>query len=91
MSTAQNKEFIYRGLDFERVAEFQTRITGKHPRAELLKYTEPPPDAIVNGDGQCIFYIMCSLPCSFALLLFLWYYSFLFVCLFFFCLMCVCA
>lgn len=49
----RNKEFIYRGLDFERLADFQTRIMAKYPRAELLKYTEPPSENVLNGEGQC--------------------------------------
>ena len=49
----QNKEFIYRGFDFERIAEFVARIQTRYPKAEMVKFTERPPAAYYNADKMC--------------------------------------
>jgi len=48
----QGKEFIYKGYELERMADFVTRIQGKFPNAKLLTYTELPPIEILNSSGQ---------------------------------------
>ena len=48
----QNKEFIYRGLEYERLATFIQRVLTEWPAATMLKNI-PPDDSIVNSDGQC--------------------------------------
>ncbi|KYQ89326.1 SH3 domain-containing protein [Tieghemostelium lacteum] len=48
----QGKEFIYKGYELERMADFVQRIQGKFPSAKLLTYTELPPLEILNSTGQ---------------------------------------
>jgi hypothetical protein len=48
----QNKEFIYRGLELERLSDFSQRIQAKFPSAKMLTYTDPPTDEVLNSDTQ---------------------------------------
>ena len=48
----RNREFVYRGDQFERIADFQSRILSHFPRAQLLKYTEPPAPEVMAEDAQ---------------------------------------
>lgn len=48
----QGKEYVYRGFELERVADFIQRILLKFPHAILLNYTELPPPDVLNGEGQ---------------------------------------
>ena len=48
------KEYIYRGIELERLTDFVTRISTKFPGAQLLSYTEPPSPDITNSPGQYI-------------------------------------
>ncbi|EGG18369.1 DOCK family protein [Cavenderia fasciculata] len=50
--TIQGKEFLYRGFELERLADFTTRILAKFPNAELLKTTGEPSADILNADAQ---------------------------------------
>lgn len=50
----QNKIFIYRGKEYERLADFNTRILNEFPKAELLNKLTPPGEEILNSDKQCI-------------------------------------
>lgn len=52
--TLQNKQFIYRGDELERISAFCERIQDKHPKADLLKTNAPPGDDILNSNGQYI-------------------------------------
>ncbi|GAM26925.1 hypothetical protein SAMD00019534_101000 [Acytostelium subglobosum LB1] len=51
----QNKEFVYKGNDGEKLADFTAKLTTKWPRAELLKSTEPPSQSIMDTDSQYSF------------------------------------
>lgn len=53
-SSIQNKEFIYRGFELERMADFAQRVQAKFPNAVQLTYTHTPPPEILGGNGQCI-------------------------------------
>ncbi|EGC35783.1 hypothetical protein DICPUDRAFT_47503 [Dictyostelium purpureum] len=48
----QNKEFIYKGNQFDRLSDFISKIQDKWPKAELLKTTEVPAQSIQDSDGQ---------------------------------------
>jgi len=48
----QGKEYVYRGFELERVADFIQRILMKFPHAILLNYTDLPPPEVLNGEGQ---------------------------------------
>jgi len=63
-SQIQGKEYIYRGFELERAADFIQRILMKFPNAILLNYTELPPPEVVNGEGQFlqIFSVKPSAP-----------------------------
>eukprot|EP00736_Rhodelphis_marinus_P004252 Rmarinus@m.2576 len=50
----EGKEFIYRGLELERLADFVSRIMSKWPAAEMLKSTEAVPDSVKEAPGQYI-------------------------------------
>ncbi|XP_076266832.1 dedicator of cytokinesis protein myoblast city isoform X3 [Rhynchophorus ferrugineus] len=50
----QNKMFIYRGKEYERLQEFNCRIMNEFPKAQLLNKLTPPGDDICNSDGQYI-------------------------------------
>eukprot|EP01132_Coremiostelium_polycephalum_P004848 gene4848-6043_t len=51
-NSIQGKEFIYKGYELERMADFVQRIQGKFPSAKLLTYTELPPPEILVSSGQ---------------------------------------
>lgn len=51
----QNKLFVYRGLEYERVDAFTQRLQTEWPSAQILTKNTPPDESIVNGEGQCIF------------------------------------
>lgn len=48
----RNREFIYRGDQFERIADFQGRVLSHFPSAQLLKYTEAPPPEVLAEEAQ---------------------------------------
>jgi len=48
----RGKQFVYRGFELERIAEFVQRIRRKYPDAELLKSTEAPPASFHETAGQ---------------------------------------
>lgn len=50
----QNKVYIYRGKEYERLADFNARILNEFPRAELLNKLTPPGDDVTQSEGQCI-------------------------------------
>ncbi|KAL1921661.1 uncharacterized protein VTP21DRAFT_10303 [Calcarisporiella thermophila] len=57
----RGKQFIYRGLPFEKLSEFCERIQIKHPKAQLLGSHISPGDAVVNSEGQYL-YITAVVP-----------------------------
>lgn len=60
-SRFQNKEFVYRGLEFEKLPAFQQRISDEFPQAQILPTNTQPDETICNQDGQFI-QICCVKP-----------------------------
>lgn len=54
----QNKQFIHRSVEFERLDTFVSGILKRWPEAVLMKTTEPPGPEIKNAPGQST-----DLPC----------------------------
>lgn len=52
----QNRVFVYRGKEYERLADFNSRILNEFPRAELLNKLTPPNDDIMESDKQCKYF-----------------------------------
>ncbi|KAG8705728.1 hypothetical protein FRC08_001495 [Ceratobasidium sp. 394] len=52
----RDKQFIYRGYEWEKFGAFCERMLNKHPEATLLRTTSEPPDDVRNGSAQ---YIQC--------------------------------
>ncbi|XP_037945652.1 dedicator of cytokinesis protein 1-like isoform X2 [Teleopsis dalmanni] len=50
----QNKAYIYRGKEYERLSDFCTRILVQHPQAELMQTLEAPGEDITQTEGQFI-------------------------------------
>lgn len=50
----QNKVFVYRGKEYERLADFNARIINEFPKAQLLNKLTPPGEEICNSDKQYI-------------------------------------
>ncbi|XP_050304413.1 dedicator of cytokinesis protein 1 isoform X2 [Anthonomus grandis grandis] len=50
----QNKVFVYRGMEYERLEDFNNRILNEFPRAKLLKELTPPGEEVINAEGQFI-------------------------------------
>lgn len=63
--TLRNKEFIFRGLELERLADFSQRVAAKFPDAVLMKSTDPPGEDLLLSDGQHL-QIFSVKPCSLA-------------------------
>lgn len=53
----QNKVFIYRGKEYERLADFNSRILNEFPKAELLNTLTLPGDEVMESDKQCILFL----------------------------------
>ncbi|CAG8657138.1 13718_t:CDS:2, partial [Acaulospora morrowiae] len=51
-ASLQNRQFIYRGYEWEKIGAFCERMQNKHPQAQLLKSSNSPTDDILYGDGQ---------------------------------------
>uniref|UniRef100_A0A6P7GBE9 Dedicator of cytokinesis protein 3 n=1 Tax=Diabrotica virgifera virgifera TaxID=50390 RepID=A0A6P7GBE9_DIAVI len=50
----RNKQFVYRGLEYERIGAFTQRLQTEFPSAQILMKNTPPDDAIINSDAQYI-------------------------------------
>ncbi|KAK9692481.1 DHR-2, Lobe A [Popillia japonica] len=50
----QNKIFIYRGKDYERISEFSSRVLNEFPHAQPLNTLAPPEREILESNGQFI-------------------------------------
>lgn len=50
----QNKEFVCRGHDYERLEAFQQRMLGEFPQAIAMQHPNQPDEAILQCDAQCI-------------------------------------
>eukprot|EP00095_Tigriopus_kingsejongensis_P008592 maker-scaffold1083_size63694-snap-gene-0.15 protein:Tk08592 transcript:maker-scaffold1083_size63694-snap-gene-0.15-mRNA-1 annotation:"dedicator of cytokinesis protein 3 isoform x2" len=57
----KNKEFVYRGLEFEKLPAFQQRISDEFPQSQILPSNSQPDQTICNQDGQFI-QICCVKP-----------------------------
>nr|XP_022344054.1 dedicator of cytokinesis protein 1-like isoform X2 [Crassostrea virginica] len=51
-SFLQNKVFIYRGKEYERLTDFNSRMQTLFPNAELLKSLSPPSNEVKESDKQ---------------------------------------
>ncbi|XP_025093618.1 LOW QUALITY PROTEIN: dedicator of cytokinesis protein 1-like [Pomacea canaliculata] len=51
-SFLQNKLFIYRGKEYERLADFNARMQILFPNAELMKTLDPPSEEILSSRKQ---------------------------------------
>lgn len=49
----QNKLFIYRGLEYERIGAFTQRLQTEFPSAQILMKNSPPDESILSSEGQC--------------------------------------
>lgn len=54
-SLQQNKEYVCRGHDYERLEAFQQRMLSEFPQAVAMQHPNHPDDAILQCDAQCIF------------------------------------
>lgn len=50
----QNKQFIYRGLEYERIGAFTQRLQIEFPQAQILTKNSPPESSILVEKGQYI-------------------------------------
>ena len=50
----QNKEFVYRGKEYERLTDFSSRTLNQLPNAELMNKLTPPGEDIKESAQQCI-------------------------------------
>ena len=52
----QNKEFVCKGYDYERLEDFQQRMLGEFPQAIAMQHSNQPDDTILQNDAQCILF-----------------------------------
>ncbi|SPP88189.1 blast:Dedicator of cytokinesis protein 3 [Drosophila guanche] len=50
----RNKQFVYRGLEYERIGAFTQRLQTEFPSAQILGNNSPPDGAILNAPEQYI-------------------------------------
>ncbi|XP_045534421.1 dedicator of cytokinesis protein 3 [Papilio machaon] len=50
----RNKQFVYRGQDYERIGAFTQRLQAEYVAAHILMRNTPPDDSIIAADGQYI-------------------------------------
>ncbi|XP_049823045.1 dedicator of cytokinesis protein 3 isoform X2 [Aethina tumida] len=50
----RNKQFVYRGLEYEKMSAFTQRLQTEFPVAQILTKNTPPDDSIVNSEAQYI-------------------------------------
>ncbi|XP_026740010.1 dedicator of cytokinesis protein 3 isoform X2 [Trichoplusia ni] len=50
----RNKQFVYRGQDYERIGAFTQRLQAEYVAAHILMRNTPPDDSIIANDGQYI-------------------------------------
>lgn len=48
----QNKQFVYRGLEYERFGAFTQRLQTEFPAAQILTNNSPPDISILNSSEQ---------------------------------------
>ena len=50
----QNKEFVYRGLEFEKLPAFTQRIADEFPGAQILPSNTQPDKSLRTREGQYV-------------------------------------
>lgn len=50
----QNKQFVYRGLEYERIGTFTQRLQTEFPQAQILTKNSPPDKSILSAPEQYI-------------------------------------
>lgn len=50
----QNKQFVYRGLEYERIGAFTQRLQTEFPTAQILTNNSPPDNSILTAPEQYI-------------------------------------
>ncbi|XP_060800928.1 dedicator of cytokinesis protein 4 [Amyelois transitella] len=50
----RNKQFVYRGQDYERIGAFTQRLQSEYMAAHILMRNTPPDDSIIASEGQYI-------------------------------------
>ncbi|XP_055698123.1 dedicator of cytokinesis protein 3 isoform X2 [Phlebotomus papatasi] len=50
----RNKQFVYRGLEYERIGAFTQRLQTEFPQAQILTKNSPPDQSILSGPDQYI-------------------------------------
>ncbi|XP_032511085.2 dedicator of cytokinesis protein 3 [Danaus plexippus] len=50
----RNKQFVYRGQDYERIGAFTQRLQAEYVAAHILMRNTPPDDSVIAADGQYI-------------------------------------
>lgn len=53
-TSIRNKNFVFRGKDYERLPEFQGRLLNRYPDAQLLVSLNEPTDDVISSEGQHI-------------------------------------
>eukprot|EP01137_Pigoraptor_chileana_P029725 Opistho-2@15256 len=53
-ASIRNKEFIFRGEELERIANFCERVQSQYPDAQILKTNTAPDDTVLNSEKQHI-------------------------------------
>lgn len=53
-SPDQNKQFIYRGLEYERIGQFTERIQVEFPHAQILTSNAPPNPGLFTENAQYV-------------------------------------
>lgn len=57
-SFLQNKVFIYRGKEYERLSDFSNRTMNQFPNATLMQKLSKPGPEITESSNQCILLII---------------------------------
>jgi hypothetical protein len=55
----KNKVFIFRGMEFEKLGDFNSRLQSTFPAAKFLTSLEPPGLEILESDEQCLLLFTC--------------------------------
>ncbi|CAH0555056.1 unnamed protein product [Brassicogethes aeneus] len=50
----RNKQFVYRGLEYEKMSAFTQRLQTEFPNAQIMTKNTPPDDSIINSEAQYI-------------------------------------
>lgn len=56
----QNKEFVCRGHDYERLEAFQQRMLNEFPHAIAMQHANQPDQTIYQAEAQCILLPTCT-------------------------------